>query len=443
MRIAFVEVRDKTALLSAVASRLTNHRISWLVQNHSFGDTSMANATYLPYPSRREVRILPTIEDRVSRDHIDLVVECDRFSNTFGISMSHYEWYYQAIRGWFERDAPELVIGEVGNFHSHMVSLIAAECGVPFLNPTSSRYPTGRFAFFVGDRLRTLGGDLQPVSDEDIERTVEEIRTGRRKPDYMTIAPRRRRDDLGYRGQIFKEWLRGERYATQPPSYFLRQAMGRFVKQRRWDALSTGIDSIPGPSDRPVVLYPLQMQPELNLDIWGREYRDQVAVVNELSASPVHLLVKPNPKSFHELSSEMIVATGKANVTAIAHGVPMDRAESVADLVVTTSGTVAIERLVRGRPVGILLDDYARWLGVPSMGELGLHLSALGWDAVNTVRSSQQAIDPSQILKRIVASSYPGVISEPRFAPHVLRPENLALIARAVEDVVGLVEGSR
>ena len=439
MRIAFAEVRDKTVLFSAVAGRLADCDVSWLIQNRAFANSSMRNATVLPYPRRSDLRS-PSIPGDEAERLFASVAATDRFPTHFGHPTNHYPWYFDQISRWLDSTAPDMIVGEVGNFHSHLLALLAEERGIPFVNPVSSRYPTGRFAFFLGDRLVPVGGsgDALPVTDVDV--VVNEVSTGARVPDYMKVKARRL-DKAAYRYRILREWVRGERFATQSPSEFVSSALARRRAAAQWESRAIGVDELTRMERGTVILYPLQMQPELNLDVWGREHRDQAATIESLLTSVGDdgvVVVKPNPKSFHEMSADLNRRVGNsANLVRLVHNSTMRDVIQHCDLVVTVSGTVAIERLLRREPVVIALDDYARWLGVPTMGEMGVTLDNLGRDEISRVTQIQsEAVDPRAVVARLVATSYEGMISEPLLAPQVLNDENVGLIARAIRDVV-------
>jgi hypothetical protein len=440
VKIAFVEVRDKTRLFEAIAGRLSRrHRISWLIQNHHYRSNSMSHATVLPYPTPKEIRNTATPDKDVLSD-LEVVRSCDRFHVTFGSSTEHFAWYYERIHDWFERESPDLIIGEVGNFHSHMVSLIAERNGVLFVNPTSSRYPPGRFSFFIGDRFRPCGGDRSGLPDGAINQAFDDIVSGTRRPDYMGVKASRG-GAIRYRAGTLAGWFGGERFATQSPIYFLREARKRAKLLARWDEVAVGTDAVRDRSRRPRILYPLQMQPELNLDVWAREYRQQPSLVRQLAEAGADVIVKPNPKSFHELDDEMVdAAASMENVVALRRDTPMTEVEPLVDLVVTASGTIAIERLLRGRPVAILLQDYANLLGVPSFGDTGMSLGSLGTlSACESIASAQAGVDGRGILRRLVETSYPGVIGEPRLLPSVLSQANVDTVVVAVEDLAARV----
>ena len=107
------------------------------------------------------------------------------------------------------------------------------------------------------------------------------------------------------------------------------------------------------------ILYPLQMQPEANIDVWGRKYNNQLQLIKQLvGAAPedVYLVVKPNPKSKYELSSDLIdYAEKNERIIVIHHDVPMIQVFQKIDLVVTVTGTIAMECIWANKPVLTLI----------------------------------------------------------------------------------------
>lgn len=403
----------------------------------------MTQATILPYPTRRDLARAPIPSDERAQRHLRTTAETDRFTTHFGREPRHYTWYYDRLSRWLDDARPDVMIGEVGNFHSHLLALLGRDRGIPFLNPVSSRYPTGRFSFFLGDRLVAVGGSGETMPTDELDELTDEIASGVRTPDYMRLRTRRR-DKIAYRGRILKEWAKGERFATQSPLEYSRALTARKRAIHRWESDTTSPSALTAQKIGSRVLYPLQMQPELNLDVWGRQYRDQVDLIRRLSRGVgprAQLVVKPNPKSFHEMSSALVRETAAdPRVVRLPHDSSMRDVVGSCDLVVTVSGTIAIERLLRQEPVVILLDDYARWLGVPTISEIGVSLDSLTADQIERVRQAQSAITPASVLARLVETSYPGVISEPLSAPSVLEPENVERIATAIRHVTPITQ---
>jgi hypothetical protein len=434
MRIAFIETRDKTFLLQAVADRLEGE-VHWLVQNAAFKVDGSDNVTLLRYPRRRDqVRSAP---DAARKRILERVRASDRTLIYFGRTAWHYNAYYDQIMEWFDRTQPDVIFGEPGSFWSHMVSLIAEDRGIPFLNPLSSRYPRGRFAFFEYDRIVPFAGEDSALGADELERIVNDITAGREKPDYMS-SRRSRAAALSARFALLKEWVRGERFTAQSPILFARNARALRANRTRWDAAATPLDRL---RRNTAVLYPLQMQPEMNLDVWGYEFRDQTTLVTQLAdrfaKEGVELWVKPNPKSFYELSAQLThAAISHPNVYLIKHDVQMSQVVDHVALVLTVTGSVAIERLLTQKPVVVFQEDYASWIGALGSREVGLSPETITLSGALEQLSVANISTPTQVIRGLLRTSYPGVISEPTYKPGVLEKRNVELLLAAFRDVL-------
>lgn len=440
MRVAFVESRDKTELFQAIAQKL-HHDVHWLVQNAVFADASMEQLTVLPYPRTSDL-VEAGGADELRQRILERVRSSDRARLYFGRDTSHYDWYFDRIVEWFDRVQPQVIFGEAGSFHSHIVALVADARGIPFLNPLSSRYPSGRFAFFESDRLVPVGGEGCDLAVVELERVVDDINHGRTRPDYMSVR-RSRFGALRARLLLLREWFRGEKFTAQSPLVFAQSARRLKRSRERWDSAAVAVPELLA-SHRPAVLYPLQLQPEMNLDVWGREYRDQLDLMGRLAdrleRDNLMLWVKPNPKSFYELSPALTeAAITHPNIRMIAHAVPMREVVDAVELVVTVSGSVAIERLLAAKPVATLQSDYAAWIGAPIPVDYDLTPETLGIDKIRDLLTAQSEIEPVDVVRRLISTSYRGVISEPSYMPGVLDDANVTRVASAFEHVIALV----
>lgn len=447
MRIGFVEARDRTNFFKAIGDELVAHDVFWLVENHAYALPGLQNVTKLAYPRKRG-GTGQTPLTAADNEILATVARSDRSVVYFEQTTQHYEWYYRQIVQWFDRVQPHVVFGEASSFQAHMTALIAQQRSIPFLNPMSSRYPTGRFAFYQYDRMTPLGGDPAQPAASELAETLADIVAGRSRPDYMTVkhSPVSK---LLTRARMAMEWARGERYNLQSPTFFMRRGAARKKARQDWELLaSSERGGAPGDSPKkPRILYPLQMQPEVNLDVWGRDLRDQPALIHSLSALADRiggeLWVKPNPKSFHELSPEL-VATVKSlpQVRIVSHSTKMDDIVDSIDLVVTVSGTVGIERALKGHPALILLDDYADWIGYPQAGTIANSIDDYGVAEFEAAIELVDNVRPIDVLGNLVKTSYRGVISEPSLTPGVLEPENVSRVTDAFTHVLSLVAGN-
>ncbi len=99
----------------------------------------------------------------------------------------------------------------------------------------------------------------------------------------------------------------------------------------------------------------MQMQPEANLDVWGRPYRNQLEMLHHLYdslPSGAVIFVKPNPKSKYELTEELLAfIASHERIVPLRHSVRMDEVLPKINMVVTVTGTIAIECILADIPV--------------------------------------------------------------------------------------------
>lgn len=434
-RIAFVEVRDLTRLFSEIANQLQDHDVHWVVQNHLFSDESMTNLTVIPYPSRSDMTDMQMWIDDEDFDILQRVWEQDRFNTHFGASNKHYRYYLHFLRSWLSEVKPQVIFGEIGNFHSHLLALLAKKQGIPFLNPVTSRYPNGRFCFYLYDRMETTGEPPSRMQMVDIHRSVASIQEGSSRPDYM-LSNDDKHSSMRYKASLFSEWMRGERFATQNPFDYIRARSRVNRSIRAWDLLCEQKNLALTGNGRPKVLYPLQMQPELNLDLWGHPFSNQAETIRQLAKNDCIVFVKANPKASLEMNNELLKVLSAENVVPLPRHLKMDEVETKMDLVVTVTGTVAIERALRNRAVLIMSQDYANWLGVRSAQDLGINPADLKLNNVARVTEYFESLDPTGILEKLANKSFPGVISAPNSDPSVLSDQNLDRLVEAFRQIL-------
>lgn len=430
MRVVFVENRGKTAFWAQVAHALAarGDSVGWIVQNPSYAPGGVGETFSLGFPSAADMVDAPVPE----------AVSTDRGRQYFGAGSRHYTFYARRVAEALDQLRPDAVIGEPTLMHE---LLIVAECyqrAIPYLHPTMTRFPIGRFNVFKSDtQIPFIGsGDAWPR-----DRLVElagAISNGRSLPSYMAKPTTmegwmRRWHRAGGQTLTTLGWLRGERFNTPSPGR--KMVLQRMLKKNleAWAALAR-MPNVSGP----VVLYPLQMQPEANIDVWGRPYSDQVAFVKRLLAALPEegaVAVKANPKSKYEASAEMLeLARSTDRVVLLPIACPMQDAQSVTTASVTVSGTVGFEAVFGcGRCLSLRHpvlerhlpefhadtpeDAVARLLADPDAGRGS---AALGAD----------------LLAQLVADSFEGTINEPTYDPNCLSPENIGRVKGAIAQVL-------
>lgn len=351
MKILFIENRYRTRFWDEVAGELSQdgHEVSFLVQNHWFKPRH-GKVTLLPYPGRDNGADISDTDREL--------IKSDRNINYFHHrETAHYPWYRKSIRDYLDRERPDVVFGESTAFHELITISLCQELSIPYLQPSTCRFPTGRFSFYRYDTLEPFFGSDEVLPDRDALNLIDSIVHRSIKPDYMhkrmvTFATRWKRwADLVH---LSAGYLGGERYNTPAPWIKLRIERKKKELIGRWDALAEERSGHLSES-RFRILYPMQMQPEANLDVWGRPYRDQLETIRQLVARTppdVQILVKPNPKSKYELTESLLTyLASEERVIPVAHSVQMGKVLPLAGMVVTVTGTIAIECILADIPV--------------------------------------------------------------------------------------------
>lgn len=430
-RIVFVENKGKTVFWSAVAELMERRGniISWIVQN----------PLETPAGQAREIVKLrfPNVVDMRFDVPIPKSVETDRGRTLFGAGRGHYSHYEVEISRALRKLRPDVVIGESTLFHELMIISACQDQGIPYLHPTGTRYPGGRMVVFAGNTQTPVVGSGETWTESQLEVFTEVLKVGSTLPDYMrTPSPseallrklrlfsRQSRSMVGY-------W-RGERFNT--PSLARKTMLWHRLKVNLavWKSLERTPNQ--GQDAGPVILYALQMQPEANIEVWGRPFHDQVKVIERcLSALPSNgqLAVKANPKAKYEVSDALLALVRKdQRIVLLPLDWTMPQAQAVTVGTVTVTGTVGYEAVFgRGRCIS---------LRHPIMAELfpSLHadtpeeaVTRLLTDAAAGRGTPEMA---RQLLERIVASSFPGVINEPAYDVTCMSQENLIKVCNAL-----------
>lgn len=441
MRILFVENKFKTPFWAAVAAQLqvlSNAEIGWLVQN-PLSPGTFGQRFRLPLPDAKDLSDAPLLpwHERIARG--------DRNIQHFGGNARHYWHYTRHIQLALDAFQPDLVVGESTLFHELITIELARQRSIPFLQPSTCRYPVGRFSIYRDDTLETVGGSGETLSDKFYRSFLEHIRHGRVKPDYMSIPQRREKWALKVRlakNAAFgiASWLAGERFNTPSPMVKQRLNSQLEANKARWEALADShVQALERstPDACPILLYPLQMQPEANLDVWGAPWSDQTSLVRQLAdllPRGWKLAIKPNPKSKYEMSSSLCkVAEADSRILAISHTRSMQDVLPLVAAIFGITGTINLEAVFKDIPCFTpalpLIRDHAPERFLSHLSDLTLRLSALE-------RGNFSLPDRShELLFALVGSSFAGYIGDPIWTPSYLAKENIENVASAIISV--------
>ena len=408
MKILFLENRFRTFFWREMASllRQDGHEVKFIIQNKSYHSDKL-NDIVIAYPKRltgqtQDIRNLPLIES-------------DRNINYFKhIGTAHYDYYRKSIEAIINDFQPKVVFGESTAFHELITIDICKERKILYLQPSTTRYPTGRFSFYLYDTLVPYKGSGEELSKSEALSLVNEIANRTTRPDYM----RKRKTTFSTRFQrmkdlilLTKSYMAGEHYNTPNP------IVKRGIEKRKnnniknWDILA---------QERQVdiemldfkILYPMQMQPEANLDVWGRAYRNQLNTIKQLIAntqSDVNIIIKPNPKSKYELTPELIdYIKSEPRIIPLAHNISMDNVLPKMDLVVTATGTIAIECILSNKPIVTLIqtlyNKQQNCIFLPTLKKISDVISMVKEASFPTITDEEKC----QFINILNATSYGG-----------------------------------
>ena len=429
MKLLFIENRYKTYFYDEICKHLEKeHEIYWIVQNPKFLPQT-GDIYPIPFPSKKT---------KINKD-IDLsyILESDRQQHFFNKKATPYFYYYHdKINTIIQRLRPDIVFGESTAFHELLAINICRTLDILYLNPSTCRYPVGRFSFYQYDTLTPFGGSNQILSKEEGYNIIDNIINRDVKPDYMKTVSFSRINSIRDKLKMITSYYSGESYNTPSPWI-------KFTKERKkkkhiklWDKLA--ISSID--KNKFSVLYPLQMQPEANIDVWGRPYRDQLKTIQKLYKQLNEgeiLYVKPNPKSKYELSEKLInFIKNNPGIVALRHDVSMNAIFADIDLFVTVTGTIAIECIFANKPVVTLV----KTLNNKAANCIYLKDLKLLQEQILEVRnhdfpsiSKEEKLD---FLNLLNASSFKGVVSDPYNSTYSVSENNISDVVKALNNIL-------
>jgi len=427
LHITFVENRNKTKFWTALANsfQARGHTVSWIVQNPMYAPKTTNQTIHeLPFPKKSDLKDSEPPESMVR----------ERGRNYFGTKDLHYDHYQTKVDLAIQCLDPDVVIGEPTLFHELLVIENCGKRGIPYLHPTMARYPGGRFLIMEGDTQQLFCRSGEQLHSPLLETLATAIAHGASLPSYMQVPNRRRRIarkiafSKGLARTLVGRW-RGERYNT--PSLLRKLSLNQTLRSnlRAWAKEQRR----PNPSS-PTILYPLQMQPEANIDVWGRPFSDQIACIKALlSALPENgqVAVKANPKSKYEVSGRLIaLAQEDARVVLLPLDWNMKQAHEVCLGAVTVSGTVGYEAIFgRGRCISLRHPIIEKLF--PSC-----HADSPE-EAVESLLTNPNAGCGSekmgrQLLKQLWADSYNGTVNDFDHDPACASAENIHKVTEAL-----------
>ncbi len=407
MKILFIENRYKTFLYKEIANHLlkNGHKVHWLIQNHEFTVNNGFNHI-IPYPKTKEH--INSIID------LSEIIKSDRQINFFKKKdTAHFNYYYTEIKRIIQEIKPNFIFGEATAFHELLTIKISKEEKIVYLNPCTNRYPISRFSFYLYDTLEPYSGSNETFSNKEANGVISSIINREVKPDYMNIKAKKNSIKINDKIKLLKAYYKGERYNTPSPiiKYNLDKTVQKLIL--KWNAIA--VKSVN--KEHFAILYPMQMQPEANIDVWGRKHRNQLKTIKkihkQLGDNEV-LYIKLNPKCKYELSKDLIsFIKDKKNIVAIDLSVGMDTIFIDSDLIITVTGTVAMESIWSNKPVITLVktlnNTNKNCIYLEDLCELKKWISQVKLKIFPVIKEEEKL----NFVHLLTETSFKGVISDP------------------------------
>ncbi|WP_422349614.1 hypothetical protein [Flagellimonas sp.] len=384
----------------------------------------------LKYPRGRKM-------ERHRNDYIKKVISIDRQLRFFDkTSTEHFYYYDVKICEAIDKIRPDIVFGEPTAFH-HLITLeICRQRDILYLFPGSCRYPINRFAFYKYDSLEPYMGSMELMDKATAVKTIEQIVSRKSPPNYMVLPKISYKDKIADKAKVLRGFLEGERNNTPPPLIKVKKNKLNKLNLEKWDEI--GIKELD--TSKFIMVFPLHMQPESSIDVWGRKYSDQNHTIKEiakqLGAGEI-LYIKPNPKSSFEINEELIDLVRKTNnIKALHSTIGMNAIFNSVDLFINVVGTIAIECVLANKPIISLVKTYfndtENSFNISSFDEIP--------EIVKTVQnknhrkySNEEKID---YINRLNAVSYKGVIADTFLNKNCVEKSNIDNLHEAFLHVI-------
>ena len=430
MKLLFIENRYKTFFFDLVATELEKqgHDIYWVVQNPNF----------LPLAGKSTTIKYPLKSVKVNKDvNLDDIIISDRQLNYFKKKdTTYFYYYYQEIKSIIQDINPKFVFGESTAFHELLAIKICKAESIPYLHPSSCRYPSERFSFYLYDTVYPYLGSEEQLPIIEATNIINTIANRSSKPDYMKKVTFKKSKALKDKAKILKGYLTGEKFNTPNPIVKYK------IEKQKKKNIAAWNEKAVSQIDKNIfsILYPLHLQPEANIDVWGRPRRNQLEsiqnIANNLKDNQV-FYIKPNPKSKYELSKELLnFIENTPNTQMLHHQVSMDDIFNDVDLFITVNGTIALECVFANKPILTLLEVFFN----KAKNCLFMKEFNLLQNYILNIRNNNfpilSDIEKIDFLNLLSTTSYKGVISDPYYSSYSVSKDNIRDVVKAFNQIL-------
>lgn len=356
-RIVFMGNQEKTAFCRELARRLDPivTRVSWIVVNAAqrealLQDYAPEDVLYLPLStSETRAPYAVKINDLLFRDR--------RLMHMLDRGHAYLRAIQAPIVDFLDTDLPTLVVGELTYAYEVLAyrlvqqELPQAHWGSPFL----TRVPPGHFAFFSDEAFSREVWTVPETGAPEADTDAEEV------SDYKAMIHNHiaKQGSRSFISEKLGRFLSLDGYDAEDPTWKSNTRFDKLKKNARWwwnrrtykSVPKVGIGAIVACRGR-TVIFPLHLQPELNIDTCGRYWDNQAETIlkiwRQLGPDDA-LFIKEHPVAIGNRGRDFYERLlAYPNLHLLNHAVPVPEVLSKVDYVFTISGTMGLEAALNG-----------------------------------------------------------------------------------------------
>ena len=346
-KILFIENRVNIYPYDKIAKNLIKKKIevNWLVQNNLFLPKN-GNIYKIPYPQKKNLQ--------KSKQYKDLILK-DRNIKFFQSSSDHYDYYYNEIKKLLKKIKPNIVIGEATLFHELLTIQLCKELKIKYIFMQSARILVDRLCFYESDNLKYIYGEKKKLSNKKLNNILQNIKSKKNLVYKKTMSNQSTNliKNFYFWIKIFYSRVMGEKYNT--PNLFIKVYLSikLIINKIKWKIYSLNKNTTIINTHKFKILYTMQLQPEMNIDVWGFPHNDQYKIISSLIKISKKVdglvFVKINPKMKYELNSKIIELKNK-NIFFLDDNFRLSGNLNKFDLVFNITGSILIEAAINRIP---------------------------------------------------------------------------------------------
>lgn len=444
--ICFVGNFYKTALFHAIAQKLQKDGVGiyWVVtkkDQYDFLNTCYNSASIL-YVNRT---FTGTINPIVDDFKLNELVYGDRvFKYEIENGIKFLENIQRPLYDFISSNKIRFVFGEIAWAHEVLIQRMTkqrSELNCTYLQFNVIRMPSQRFAFFRGEtEFDMVEFEGNPNVDQIIK--VE-------KPKYLKINDKIVKDSISIAGRLnrVKRFLTGENIESNDPNVIVdhsvrfKIASAEEMNRSSYRLLkTTDFEEI---KNEKFIFYGFQKQPESSLDVSGRYYEDQMAIlVNlwRLLPSGWKLVAKEHTNAIGDRSLSFYKKLLKYPGFILAN----ERIDSKllienSQLVVTVSGTIGYEAGLMMKPAITLAPVFFNKINFCKFISFD---KLVAYDSLTTLvdELKNQQDNRLEFTNYILKNSFEGYISDYVTDPSVMDDDNITKITEAFSKLLAKKE---